>query len=726
MQRLWSVLLFMAVSKMMAGPVHAQPLPPTQVEPQAAPSPQARQLNTDAAAGFRIEFLGKEPSADWARVAGSLVDSKLVPLETLQLSKGQDPCEAVLEALDFRRFKLGCSREMREFIRKLNPKLSFSSSTVNYPGLPIEGTTNWFAGFDFSEPGEEDRYKKVVTAWRALKIGETRKGDEKQPLVQVEFRGFQATIASSESAALKNALKEIERYDPNLKRFDTRVLPLSTEPLSMKPFSMKDPMGAAELCVKNPTSPPSPPLPAYISLLGGSKDDLKCVNKCMEAGACPEIVLIDQQVAHHPDIADSLLTEEGVGATPDIGTPNWCPFVPFNEDLHHGTHMAGLMVSSGKTSSFLGLAPTARLNVKNIGKLFDQNIPTIAKASSYGAPNTSFNLIVVFASQFPLPKKTLPDGSVEFQTTLLNGELRHTNPRYVSDILASQRLWIVAAGQPETKQGREIGTHDYMSPMNLGDHTGVLVVTACEDCYSDQPAISPWANYSGNGPGSGGLVNLAAPGGTKASPIPSTITGLKYGLAYGTSQATALVGGLAAAMMSCYPTTYVTPKSLKFRLLATSMPSQSQDVARKITAGIVDASEALLDPAVHWVRRKSNNGVRENFKDVRWCKQNLTLIDENQGGGAHTVDVRQIRRIVKSSTDSDSWFIFYVVEPTGIDPTMWSGIVGIPSDRMGSLLYFGDGPKTAGPSFPLDEIQDLLIGLGATSKVLTNFAGCTS
>jgi Subtilase family len=705
MQKLFYFLLFTVIFAAPFGSATSQ-----QAQPQTEPAPQSqRQLNADSSAGFRIEFLGREPTADWARAAGVLVDSKLVPMETVALGKGQDACDAILKILGFRSVGLSCSREMRAFIRKLNP--SPAATEVNYPKLPIDGTTTWYAGFDRSQPGEADRYKKVTEAWKALKTGET----SRESLVSVEFRGFQATITPPDSAETKKTLRQIERYDTNLQRFDTRVLPLSKAPLSVKPFSIDDPVGAAELCRENPKSPPLPPLPAYISLLHGSKDDLICESKCAALDRCPEIVLIDQAVASHPDIAGALVTDEGIGATPASGSPSWCPFVKFNENVHHGTHMAGLMVSSGKTTGFLGLAPTARLKVKNIGKLFEQNIPTIVKASSVGAANSSYNLIVVFASQFPAETPTLPDG-----------ELRHTNPRYVSDILNSQRLWIVAAGQGAKDElpGQEIGKHDNMSPMNLGDHTGVLVVTACEDCYSNQPTISPWANYSGTD--GDGLVNIAAPGGTLAKPIPSTVTSLEDGLAHGTSQATALVGGLAAAMMSCYPLSYSSPRSLKFRLLATSMPPPNRGVTHKISAGIVDASKALLDPSVHWVTRKSNNGVQENFKDVRWCKETLTLNDGDDSGAATGIAVKTIRRIVKSPTEPDSWSLFYQLDPTGKEPTMRVGTVGTAADRSGSLLYFGQGPKTAGPSLPLDEIQDLLISVAheATSQILPNFGGC--
>src|SRR5262249_19138296 len=144
-------------------------------------------------------------------------------------------------------------------------------------------------------------------------------------------------------------LQGMQQFNPKLQQFETRVLPLSSTPLK-RHFSMADPVVWGELCLANPSSVPTFPAPSYISLIAGKKEDLACVAACKDTDACPEIVLIDQSVAHHPDIAQAL------GIMPEPGTPQWCPFAPFDPDKHHGTHMAGLMVSSGATSGFSAFA----------------------------------------------------------------------------------------------------------------------------------------------------------------------------------------------------------------------------------------------------------------------------------------------------------------------------------------------------------------------------------
>jgi hypothetical protein len=261
--------------------------------------------------------------------------------------------------------------------------------------------------------------------------------------------------------------------------------------------------------------------------------------------------------------------------------------------------------------------------------------------------------------------------------------------------------------------------------MNLGDRGSVLVVTACENCYSKDSRIASWANFSG--PKSGGLVNIAAPGGSADEKIPGPVTEKAYGLANGTSQAAALVGGLAAAMMSCYPDTYHSAKLLKTRILATARPPLSSDVAQKVATGIVDAKRAMLDPSVHWVTRKSTNGAQEQYKDLKWCTQNVTLNDPDSDITL-SVDVRKIRALVRDTTaETSAWFVAYQKETGGGQTTIRFASLATPPDKLNPLLYFRTSPPPAPVQpLPLEDFQDLLVGLSpkATSEVPLDFIGC--
>jgi hypothetical protein len=684
----------------------AEPLPETGVSPPS--SPQATpQLNANAGAGYLIEFLGREPADDWAKSARVLEKAGLVPRAQLQLREGEDPCSALLEKLNFRSsdLKLGCSAEVTKLIGELNPALGrrpLVGATLVYPDLPVE-PMSWFAGFDLSLQTQVDKYKKVTEAWKLFKIKETPRNVSSQ--VQVEFRGFRARIPPSNSSEVEQALTSVETYDPTLDRYITRVLPLSSTPLMKKQYSMTDPIGWGKVCLENPNHSPAPPGPPYISLINGKKEDLECITNCTKGGtACPEIVLIDQKPAPHPDIAAALGVEPSESVKPD-----WCPFIPFDREKQHGTHMAGIMVGAGRYG-FLGFSPGASIDNRDIGKLFEQNIPAIAKEKSDSTRPELF----VFASQFPAAP-----------TALTNSEARFHVPRYVEDILESQKLWIVAAGETSKEQPEpiEIGKQTPVSPMNLGDRPTVLVVTACDDCYGSHPKIASWANYSGST--NGGLVNIAAPGGSAGEGIPAPVTESNDALAYGTSQATALVGGLAAAMVSCYPDAFSNSRLLKNRLLTTARPPISQDLADKVSVGIVDAGMALHSPYFHWVTLKAA-GVEKQFKEIRWCRKQVIVSDLNadEDAAPRNVDVNSIRRIVRDDSTPGTWYVFYRSHEMRVEV----GRVTNAPDKLDPLLYLVGAPHKVEPSIPIDEIDDLLVGLPPKAKVQVppNFAGCKS
>jgi hypothetical protein len=699
--RYWALLIAMAAATSLRGVHAAEPHPDAGVNapPQAPPA-----LNANTNAGYLIEFLGREPADDWAKSARVLERAGVVPLAQLQLGEGDDPCSALLEKLNFRSFKLklGCSAEVIKLIGELNPALGPRppvGATLVYPDLPVQ-EMSWFAGFDLSQRTQVDNYKKITEAWKPFRIKQTPRSISQ---VQVEFRGFQAKIAPNSSPEAQQALKSIRSYDPTLDRYVTRVLPLSNMPLVDKKYSITDPVGWGKLCLDNPNDPPTPPAPPYISLLGGKKEDLECISNCTKGDtSCPEIVFIDQKVAPHPDIAAALGTEAPISMK-----PKWCPFIAFDEKKHHGTHMAGIMVSSGG-NGFLGLSPGSSVDNRDGAQLSAQDIVNLVKEKS----DSTRPEIFVFAS--------------EFLTTdaLIDSNDRYHTPPYVEDILNSQRLWVVAAGQGSTdaSRGNEIGTLTRKSPMNLGDRATVLVITACENCYEQQSKIAAWANYSGMKVG--GLVNIAAPGGSAGKEIPAPVTENNDGLAHGTSQATALVGGLAAAMVSCYPTVFNNSRLLKNRLLITARPPVAADVADKVSVGVVDAGMALHSPHFHWVTLKAGDGVEQKFKEIRWCTERVNVRDLTADTDAAPrtvdVDVRTIRRIVRDNSVVGAWYIFYA------DGRVRVGRMIKEPDKLDPLLYFAQGPGKAEPPIPLDEIDNLLVGFppNATVQIPKNLVGC--
>jgi hypothetical protein len=687
------------------------------------------QNETTDSSKIRLEFLGKDPASDWAKAVSALVDSKLVPMKTLTLQKGQSPCGAILEQLKFRDVGLTCSDEMQALIKKLNPGLPSPlpiGQVINYPDLPVAQMT-WGVGFDSAVPDERNRFDKVKSIWKQFQVNESVSGK----FLQLEFKGISTefdvpTTPDTTFAEVKKSIdSSVDHFNPDLNRYDTRAVALQPSPPSKVRFAATPVEWGKNCSEPGNDAPPQPPGPPYISLINGA-DGPSCATNCKLPGSpgCPQIVLIDEKVAIHPDLAQALGEPQPANAN-----VKWCPLAPFDESKQHGTHMAGIMVSSGATSAFQGIAPQA--------SLVSRQVPDPAIGSVLDENRTRPGMtIYVYASKF--------DNTPE----IFDSNERLHKPSEVENLLNAGGLWVVAAGQPPDAphgNGREISGTSALSPMNLGDQKNVLVVTNCEHCYDDQARISSWANYS-----LGGLVNVAAPGGTEEEKIPSTVTDSQDGRTYGTSQATALVGGLAAEMASCYPQRYIDPSLLKIRLLTTSRALSSPEMASKISAGVVDAKMALLDPALHWVTLIGD--TQRSARDLFFCtvSQFLNLRDVETGQRQFGIPVKNIRRIVQQQSPSGATGSVVYYEST--EPVYYQGIVrqqrvikvtplarladDAPSsaDNPGAanakpskpwpLLYFRRGDEhLPQDAVPLESIQDLLVGFDNIA-VPPNLKGC--
>jgi hypothetical protein len=629
---------------------------------------------------FRIEFLGKDPAADWAKAVSSLIDTGLVPTETLTLEKGQDPCGAVLSKLHFTDYGLGCSDKMKGMIGKLNPSLPSPAPIgqhVLYPNLPVE-QMKWRAGFDSSVPEEKDRLDRVNNLWKKFKIDEKSSGT----LRNLEFKGIATELNVPTSPENYKLLESIEHFNKDLGRYETRAIARESDPATKQRYAINTPVDWAQSCNAPPVPTVAPP--PYISLLNGSVN-ATCASACTQPGNpdCPEIVLIDQPVEPHPDLVAAL------GKSPSTPTDSWCPLGIYDAARNHGTHLAGIMVSAGAATGFKGLAPNVSLD--------SQDIPDSGIKKLLDEKFTSPHLkIYVYAGQF------------KNDYTIVGRKTRLSKPPQVEDMLDPlSGLWIVAAGQEPALDVGELTPH---SPMNLGDQKNVVVVTSCDDCYSPQARVSPWASYS-----SEKLVTVAAPGGSSGRGIPSTINAKKYGLSYGTSQATALVAGLAAAMASCFPQRYVSAPLLKQRLETIARPPPSQEMSEQVSAGIIDASLAFRDPYMQWVKLAGD--TLKSARNIWFCTEKVRLkpILEDDGMEIGPLSVKWLRGIHREQQPDGQtgWRIKYQLRPGA--PVLTSPLVELlpdPPNAATKPLFYLEG-ATDLPQRPIQikEIENLTIGL---------------
>jgi Subtilase family len=641
---------------------------------------------------FRIEFLGKDPAADWAKAVSSLIDAGIVPTETLDLEKGQDPCGAVLAKLHFSDLKLGCSDEIKKIINKLNPSLPSPApigQVVRYPNLPIE-QMKWRAAFDSSIPEEKDRLDRVNDLWKKLKVDEKSAGTQRN----LQFKGIATELNVPTSPENYKLLQTIEHFNKDLGRYETRAIAQESDPVTKQRYAVNTPIDWAQSCSAPPT--PTAAAPPYISLLNGTANPT-CASSCTQPGNpdCPEIVLIDQQVDPHPDLTAAL----GRPSSPPTGS--WCPFGKYDATRNHGTHLAGIMVSAGATTGFKGLAPNVSLDSQNIA---DSGIKKLLD-DKYNVPHLK---IYVYAGQF------------KNDYFIIDQQTRLSKPPQVEDMLvAPSGLWVVAAGQEPAIDVGKLTTH---SPMNLGDQKNVIVVTSCDDCYTPDARVSPWASYS-----SDGLVTVAAPGGSGERAIPSTINVSNYGLSYGTSQATALVAGLAAAMASCFPQRYVTASLLKQRLETISRPPPSQEMSERVSAGIIDASLAFRDPYQQWI--KLTGDTLKSAKNIWFCTEVVRLknISDDDEMEIAPIPVKRIRGIFREQLPSGKigWRIKYQLKPGAslLTTPLVDLMFDAPNAATKPLFYLEGSTDLPPRPFQIKEVESLAIGLQGGS-IPPGFRGC--
>ena len=351
-----------------------------------------------------------------------------------------------------------------------------------------------------------------------------------------------------------------------------------------------------------------------------------------EKGLSTRVVLLDQPVYRHPDLGANVLNPIGPVLTNplDAQTGKWQTIrKSFDTAVDHGTHLAGIIGSQKNGFGLIGLAPGVPILSLDWEKLKDDPF-ALADQLTNLAQGAGFPF-VLFANGW----QNQPTRGAKALNARLDGV---------------KLLWIVAAGENfDGPDGADISSPSFpLAPMSFGDKYYIVVVTACEKCYSTSPRLMRFANYSSNRD----FVQIAAPG----DGIPSTISGGGYDRAIGTSQAAALAAGLAAAMVECWPDSYYRqPDKVKFRLQLTSRPSLGEDSA-KIQAGIIDGQVAILDPEANWRFLLSDNGDHyQKFDPAGWCDETIRLLDPDDNSDLPPILTSTIRRVVRAN---NAWVIY--------------------------------------------------------------------
>jgi hypothetical protein len=207
------------------------------------------------------------------------------------------------------------------------------------------------------------------------------------------------------------------------------------------------------------------------------------------------------------------------------------------------------------------------------------------------------------------------------------------NPPAMASVIENKLIWIQAVGQPDDpgKDPHQISKLTPESPMNLGDQRSIIVVTSCDPCFGPNAKVWDRANFSDE---EDNLVSIAAPGGTEGDPIPAIANQSSYAEGWGTSQAAGVVGGVSAALLSCYPEMARDGRFLKTRLLQTAQPFPRPGPREK-GLGVLDVRRAFLPPSQSWLDRGDGPQAIAEFK---FCKEGERLKDTHGSFVSDSVD----------------------------------------------------------------------------------------
>lgn len=685
------------VALVLAACVCALSMPPRSASVTLAAEPLQAQSTRPPSAppALTVRFEGGDVPGNATRVLELLAKMNLVSLKTATLDKGQSVCDLYQQQM---KFPLGCSRGLVDLAGRLNRR-NYGGATLQI-GDAVQYPDVWFDDavftkrFDTSVPDDQKQLDDLNRHWAKFIIKR-----EKLPtgIIKVQMYAYELQVPLASPDDADRATKALAAaHIPNI----TFTHP-ETQKRLLKYHSMLSPAQYVSNCQAGSLDPADQC--AYSLMLDLPKLDwVACGQKC------PDLYLIDKPVRKHPSLSTAVL--DGLVDDPEPPLAGNCALPPI-KPADHGTHLAGIIGASGPTC--VGLNPAARIHSwDREGDAALMRTDIDAAQDRHDTNGTTVGLpVFVFASSWGFPNKDPQRDRLDNDTVRFR-----TNP--IADTVASfGGLWIVAAGQPDAagEQPLDITKRLPLGPMNLGDQRNVIVVTACVNCASAQPALREPVNYSTER-----MVHLAAPGDDMPGPAGSR----RLGLGGGTSQAAAFVAGVASAMISKYPSDFDRPELVKSRLQYTSRPVLTGSAADRVTAGVVDPAVALLDPERHYVLRRLGT-----FAPVAldgWCTDSIQLVDPDtmqplKDGTIRTRDILRLYRVNRgdASGASAQWMVYTKWPWSGGQPgdvlRLGPGTFTLPGSRAGRAPSIVKAKGADG--IALSTIDDLLIRppLGSTS-----------
>ncbi len=285
---------------------------------------------------------------------------------------------------------------------------------------------------------------------------------------------------------------------------------------------------------------------------------------------------------------------------PDLSLDNIEPTLRYTDSFGHGTHMAGIIAGSdvapgtsangcttclGKspytnTTKFVGIAPEARIINVKVGA-YD------------GATDVSQ---VIAAIDWVVQHRN--DPGINIRVLNLSFGTDSTQPASLDPLVhAVEQAWkagivVVAAAGNDGLMTPNLA-NPAMSPMVIavGASDPKNTLTSLDDVV---PSFAQHGNSTRGvdviAPGVS-VISLRVPGGFVDQNVTTGKLGTRFQQASGTSQSTAIVSGLAALLVSKYPT--ATPDQIKAYLKTTAQPVVLIETAKKTADGQLQFATAV-------------------------------------------------------------------------------------------------------------------------------------
>ena len=649
-----------------------------------------------------IKLEGGDVAGNAAAVLAALKELGLLELDRHRVAPGETVEEIYKDKLDLP----FASAALKKLAGDLN-RADFNARTLK-PGEKLLYPEVSFDDYEFSvkldtrHEGDQQRLKELLGSASGLLTNQ--KVEEETGVTKLTFKGYELRVplgSEAQAARLREMLKAIPAE--HLLIFSVDPTARGSAPL----YATPDTGGTEEAADKfmktvRETLAQRRPLPnniqGFLGSLAGLKRTHPDLKACTRGAACPEIVLVDTPVELHPDIA--LAIKAGGNNTPGrkeivAGDSQFFELGSLDEDVDHGTYMAGIIASQDNGYGLIGIHPAARITSADWLRL--QNDHEALALMIERRDELPAKQIYVFASAWRWDNPLASEFDL-LSSNLISRKIRDLAP-----------LWIVAAGQDDTGAGQNITRQFPRGPMNLGFLPNVLVVTAYRLDPTGVPRLLPDANYSTEG-----MVHIAAPG----KDIPSTISVSRYATGDGTSPATAFVAGVASAMVSTSDY-YDRVERVKFRLQLTATPSLPPDAAPKVATGVLDPYLALLDPTKAWMKNAGGDYVEAS--PAQWCAPTLKVVDRLGAPVAdgNNVETGLIYRLYRVG-NTNEWVVYTKVK-VAMDKTLPGVVRRIGPGRL--VLNGPVGPTSAifggadGATYTPAAFGDLLLSQGLPSGV---------